>query len=122
MTITLIDSQTQSATFVGTGLSVASITGAWTIKLDLQSLTASDGSTPTARFEFDDTVNSFTASVAGPTASFKGTYGVSFDRVHSWKQQDFPDLRLGTANAQLRLQLTQISANATAQYRAWLEY
>lgn len=122
MTITQVDSQTQSATFVGAGISISAITGAWTLKLQVASLTTSDGSIPVVRFEFDDTVNSFTASLAGPTASFKGSLGLSFDKVHSWKQQDFPDLRLGTASAQLRLQLSDISANTSCTWRSWLEY
>ena len=122
MTMTQVDSQTQSAAFVGAGLSIATITGAWTLKLNVSNLQTSDGSVPVVRFEFDDTVTSFTASLCGPTASFKGALGPSFDKVHSWKQQDFPDLRLGVNSAQLRLQLSDISANTSVSYRSWLEY
>ena len=122
MTILPIDTQTQTATYVGSGTSISSITGAWTLKLQIGNLTTTDGSTPTVRFEFDDTVNSFTASLAGPTYSIKGSRTVNSDDVHSWKQQDFPDLRFGTASAQLRLQLSNITANTSCTYHAWVEY
>jgi hypothetical protein len=122
MTITQVDSQTKTAAFVGAGIDISGITSDWTLKINVQSITVSDGSVPLLRFEFDDTVNSFTGSLAGPTCSFKGTLSSSADQVRSWKKQDFPDLRTGTASAQLRLQLSNMSANATAIYRAWLEY
>ena len=123
MTITTVDTQSaKTATYTGTGISVSGITGDWTLKLQIQSLTTSDASTPVVRMEFDDTVNAFTASIAGPTCSFKGSLSSSADQVRSWKKQDFPDLRLGVANAQLRLSLTNISANTTIAYNAWLEY
>jgi hypothetical protein len=122
MTLTQIDSQTKTAAFVGSGISISGITGAWTLKLNMQSLSSSDGSTPIVRFEFDDSVNSFTASIAGPTCSFQGANSSMSDQVKSWKQQDFPDLRFGVSDAQIRLQVSDLSPNATVVYRAWLEY
>jgi hypothetical protein len=123
MTLTTIDSQTKTAAFVGSSVSIATITGAWTIKLNISNLQTSDGSVPNARFEFDDNVGGLgTASLAGPTYSILGALGPSFDKVKSWKQQDFPSMRFGVSTAGISLQLSQISANTTCTYHAWLEY
>lgn len=122
MTLLQVDTQTQTAAFVGSGVSISGLTGAWTLKLNVSNLQSTDGSVPVVRFEFDDSVNSFTGSLAGPTASFKGALGPSYDKVRSWKQQDFPDLRMGVSNALLRLQLSDISANASCTWHAWVEY
>lgn len=122
MTLTTVDAQTKTAAFTGASIDISGITGDWTLKMNVQSLTTSDGSTPLVRFEFDDSVNDFTASLAGPTCAFKGALGLSFDKVKSWKKQDFPDLRLGTSGASMKLKLANISANTTCEYQAWLEY
>lgn len=122
MTITQVDSQTKTASFTGTGIDISGITGDWTLKINVSSMSDSGSSTPQVRFAFEDTVNDYTASLAGPTVSFKGALTNVADKVKSFKKQDFPDLRLGTASAQLRLKLSNIESGGSVTYRAWLEY
>jgi len=126
MTITTVDQQTGlTAAFTGSGISISSFTGDWTLKLNVSSYVPPTGATTASpfRLEFDDTVTTFaSASMAGPTFSTAGAFGPSYDKVKSWRKQDFPDLRMGVSNAQLRLALTDIpSGNGGITYRAWLE-
>jgi hypothetical protein len=136
MTLTELQARvTKTASFTGSGLDVSGITGDWTIKVQVEAL--ADGTAvnvPNVRFGLEDTVTDWTASLAGPTISFKGTLAKSFDKVKSFKKQDFPSLRLGVASSQLRLKLLELSAYAsgaaipttsttgTCTYRAWVEY
>jgi hypothetical protein len=124
MTLTEVQTQTsQTATFSGPQINISGITTNWTLKLNVQSLADSNtANTPQVRFTFFDSVNQMTASLAGPSFSFKGQLGPSYDKVHAVKQQDYPDLRFGVANAVLQLQLTNINANTcVAEYQAWIE-
>ena len=122
MTFLEIQSQiTKTAAFTGSGVDISGITGDWTLKLNMSNL-ADSSTTPIVRFAFEDTVNDYTASLAGPTVSFKGAIAKSYDKVKSFKKQDFPDLRLGTGSAQLRLKLSNIESGGSCTYRAWLEY
>ena len=119
MTLTEIQARvSKTAAFTGTGIDVSGITGDWTVKLQIESLTAAKQ----ARFAFEDTVNDYTASLAGPTFSFKGSLTSSADKVKSFKKADFPSLRLGTASAQLRLKCSEMDSACTGVWRAWLEY
>ncbi len=114
---------TKTAAFAGSGLDVSGITGDWTLKLQVEALSdAVAATTPAVRFDFEDTVNDFTASLIGPAISFKGTLANSFDKVKSFKKQDFPSLRLGVGSAQLLLRLGEIESGGSVTYRAWLEY
>lgn len=118
--MTLTDVQatvTKTAAFTGTGIDVSGFTGDWTLKIQVQALTANKN----VRFGFVDTVNDFTASVTGPTFSFTGQLAASYDRVKSFKKQAFPDLRLGTASAKLRLDVSRMDSAASVSYKAWIE-
>lgn len=122
MVITQIDSQTGlTAAFAGLGTSISGITGDWTLALNIQAIVDS-AATPTVRFEFDDTVNSFTGSLCGPTFSMLGAIQASNDVVKRWRSYDFPDMRFGVSSAQIRLQLTNITSGASVSYRAWIEH
>jgi hypothetical protein len=123
MTITQVQAlTTQTAAFTGPSLSVSGITSDWTLKLNVSSMTDSGSSTPLVRFSFEDTVNDFTGSLAGPSVSFKGALSSNADKVVSFKKQDYPDLRIGTASAELHLKLTDIESGGSVTYTAWLEY
>ena len=118
MTLTDVQaSVTKTAAFTGTGIDVSGFTGDWTIKIQVQSMTAAKN----VRFGFIDTVNDFTASVSGPTFSFTGQIAASFDKVKSFKKQDFADLRLGVASAKLRLDVSRMDSAASVTYKAWIE-
>jgi hypothetical protein len=125
MTITTVDAQAGlTAAYTGTGISISGFTGDWTLKLQVYSYTPPTGATVASpfRFEFDDTVNSFTGYLAGPTVSFAGQFASSYDNTKAFRKQDFPDLRMGTSSAQLRLVLSNIPAsNGGISYRAWIE-
>jgi hypothetical protein len=122
MVITQIDSQTGlTAAFVGAGIAISSYTGDWTIALNIQAIVDASA-TPTVRFEFDDSVNSFTGYLCGPTFSAQGAIVSSNDIVKRWRSYDFPDMRFGVSNALLRLQLTNITSGASVSYRAWVEH
>ena len=114
---------TKTATFTGTAIDVSGITGDWTLKLQVQAMSDAVAATvPMVRIGFSDTVNDWTASIAGPAISFKGTLAASYDKVKSFKKQDFPDLRLGTGSAQLRMNQLNIESGGSVTYRSWLEY
>lgn len=119
MTLTELQSRvSKTAAFTGSGIDISGITGDWTIKVQVEALTANKQ----CRLSFEDTVNDYTASLAGPTISFRGALDSAADKVKSFKKQDFPSLRLGTASAQLRLKLAELDSAAAVTYRAWLEY
>lgn len=119
----LVSRTTQTTSAVSSGVDISGITGDWTIKLQVESLVDSvAATTPQVRFAFEDTVTDYTASLAGPTMSFKGSLSNNADKVKSWKKQDFPDLRAGVALAQLRLRLSNIETGGTVIYHAWMEY
>jgi len=113
---------TQTGVSTGAWVNVAGIATEWTLKIQMGALSNSGGATPVVRFQFTDSLNSGTASLAGPTFSFLGTIGPSYDVVKAVKQQDFPDLRIGTASAFLRLDLTDITSSSSVSYSAWVEY
>lgn len=77
-----------------------------------------------ARLEFADSVNAFVAKLAGPTlcvANGSGSGGPV--QRYAIPLQDFPDLRIGVADAELRLSVTRLTgAGATITLRSWLEY
>lgn len=129
MTLLQIQSSvTKTGAFTGPTIPVSSIVdgaGAvrdWTLKLHVSAMSDSGSATPVARFAFEDTVNDYTASLTGPTISFLGTIGTSYDKVKSFKRQDFPDLRIGVASAALRLKLLNLESGGSVTYDAWMEY
>jgi hypothetical protein len=119
MTITSLQALvSKSATFAGSGVDVSGITGDWTLKIQVASLTAGKN----VRFQFTDSADNFSSDkVAGPTSSFAGEITASADHVRSWKKQDFPHLRMGVASAKLRLEVSGIDSAATVSYSAWIE-
>ena len=135
MTLTEVQSRViKTASFVGSSIDVSGMTGDWTLKLQVEALADSTAvNVPAVRFGFEDTVTDYTASIVGPTISFKGTLAKSYDKVKSFKKQDFPGLRIGVASGILRLKLLELSAYAsgaviptttttgTCTYRAWVE-
>lgn len=119
MTLTEIQARvSKTASFTGSGIDISGITGDWTLKVQIESLTAAKQ----ARLVFEDTINDYTGSIAGPTFSYKGELAASYDKIRSFKKASFPSLRLGTGSAQLRLKLAELDSGATCVYRAWLEY
>lgn len=108
---------TKTAAFTGAGVDVSALGTDWTLKLQVGALTAA----AVARFEFDDTVDSFTTSTSGPTFEIIGKVESSYDHVKSIKKANFPGLRVGVSNAQVKLKLSELSAGASCTYHAWME-
>lgn len=122
MTFTQVQAQTtKTAAFSGSGVDISGITGDWTLKINVSSMSDSSTNTPQVRLVFEDSVNQYTAYLGGPAVSFKGALFPASDKVHSFKKQDFPDLRLGVTSALLRLTLSNIEATGSVTYRAWIE-
>jgi hypothetical protein len=136
MTLTEVQARvTKTASFVGSSVDVSGMTGDWTLKLQVEALSDSTAvNVPTVRFGFEDAVLAdFTGALTGPTIDFKGTLAKSYDKVKSFKKQDFPGLRIGVTSGILRLKLLELSAYAsgaviptttttgTCTYRAWVE-
>ncbi len=107
---------TKTAAFVGSTVDISGITGDWTLKLQVGALSAGID----ARFVFEDSVNDFTASLAGPAFNFLGELDLAQDRVKSIKKQDFHGLRLGTVSAVLHLNLSKMGVGSVS-YHAWIE-
>ena len=119
MTFTEIQaSVNKTAVFTGSAIDVSGITGDWTIKLQVSTLTAA----AKVRFQFEDTVTDWTASLVGPTFNLLGEYTVACDKVKSFKKANYPSLRLGSVSGQLRLKVTEITAASSVTYHAWIEY
>ena len=128
MTLTQIQALvTKTAAYAGTAINVSGFVDGsgnpvdWTLKINVQALSDSNSAnTPCVRFAFEDSVDG-TTYLAGPTVSFKGTLANSFDKVKSFKKEDFPDLRIGVSNGLLRLHLTDLEATGSCTYQAWME-
>jgi|SRR5665213_1152691 len=107
---------TKTAAFTGSGVDVSALGLDWTLKIQVGQLSPG----VVARFEFDDTVNSFTTTAAGPVTEFLGDVEPSFDHVRSFKRNQFPGLAVGISGAKLRLVLSQLGVG-TCTYHAWME-
>lgn len=108
---------TKTAAFDGASLAIDTNATDWTLFLRVAKLTAGKK----ARFSFQDSVNAFTANIAGPSFSVKGEVGTDYDRIFSVQKKDFPSLRFNATSAVLRLSLTEIDASSSVDYEAWLE-
>lgn len=108
---------TKTASFTGAGVDVSALGLDWTLKIQVGTLTAG----AVARFEFDDTVTGFTTTFAGPTVEILGEVASTYDKVRSFKRNQFPGLSVGVANSLLRLKLTQLTAASSVTYHAWME-
>lgn len=77
------------------------------------------------RFLIEDSADSsFVTAMPGPSGSFIGGIGLSYDKRWAARYQDFPDLRLAASGDNVRLKV--LFGNPTAaqvfQFSSWLEY
>lgn len=108
---------TKTAAFNGSSVDISAVTGDWTLFIRVAKLTAAKK----ARLGFQDSVDAFTNNLAGPAISVKGEVGTDYDKVYSFKKQDFPSLRFGTGSAVLRAVLIEIDGSSSIDYEAWYE-
>lgn len=128
MTITAVQAKVRkTAAFDGASIDISGITGDWTLVLNVMDIA---GTTPGVRFQFTDSVDAFSATLAGPTASVSGILGKYGStpaepntKRFTWQKRDFPSLRFGTGSAVLRLSLTEITGSGSpgVTYEAWIE-
>jgi hypothetical protein len=123
--VTILSLQAQTTQTAPFDSSPISVSGAlsngtpadWTISLDILALAPGT----TVRFSVDDTVTS--TYLSGPTFSLIGDAGHSYPRSLSIKKEDFPDLRVGATNAQLKFRLLNIGGVApSVTYQARIVY
>lgn len=123
MTIGAISTGVQTVTATGTvtptaGLDVSGITGDFTLFVEVQSQTAAKAFT----IQLEESVNAFTASVADMVVSGKGAITSAADKIFSKRKHEMPGTAIGTANAVLRANVTQLDSASTLKLRAWIEY
>lgn len=124
MAISTIDAKvTRTAAANGTSLSIASAALAaadWTLCIEVQAMNDQN----VARFGFYDSVDAFTAKIAGPQFCISGRITPDASRRFYVTKKDFPGLRFGTASAVLRVELTSIAGGASQSitYQSWLEF
>lgn len=115
---------TKTAAFESADFDISGITNShWTLKLRVTAMSAASG-TPKARFAFVDSVDNFTAELPGPTVHVEGPIDSTNPITRSFQWNQFPSLRFGTASAEIRLNLVELTATSTPSvtYEAWLEY
>jgi hypothetical protein len=100
-----------------TGLDISGISGEVTICLEVTSMTAGK----TARIQFEDSVNAFTASI--PLAAFNvtGAIAPAASQVFNVRKYQIPNNRFGVTSAVLRVNVTAIDAGASLSLHAWIE-
>lgn len=126
--ITAIQTTISSTGAVNSGnLDISGITGDWTIKVEIQSLTSATG-TPTLTLQIEDSVNAFTAVIAQHVKQFKGpinpngTAG-SGSIYYEIRKYDCPNMRFGTSSAVARLNATVLGGGTpSCILAAWVEY
>jgi hypothetical protein len=106
-----------SAASASQALPISGVTGDWTLRLRLESLTAAKN----IEIAFEDSVDGITW-ITRVTRNIKGAVltGAMIDLI-SIRKYDFPMFRFGTANAVLRMNILAIDSAATAVISAWYE-
>jgi hypothetical protein len=105
---------TKTGTFTGTGVDTSALVGDWAIILDVLAISG------TVRFDFEQSADSFSTVLAGPTVSLTGGAG-SGPRRFTFEQRDFPSSQIGIANVLTRLSITLMSG-ASVTYQSWVDY
>jgi len=100
-------------------IDISGITSDWTLCIQVAALSPAGAQ---ATFQFQDSVNDFTASITGPSESVLGVLTSSNDVVLKVKKYMFPRMRFGVTSAVLRLALVDITGSASVTYSAWIEY
>ena len=112
-----------SAAAGATELDISGIDDDWTIFIKVAKLTAASG-TPQARLSVEDSVNAFSADLAGPSVSLQGPIATAeSERTWSFKKADFPSLRTGDSSAVLRLNVLELGGTTVSlTVHGFIEY
>ena len=90
-----------------TGLDISTWPADYTLEIQVNELTAASG-TPRARIIIEDTINAFTASVPVAELNLAGPIAPDAPVIESWRMYRAPSLRVGTANAKLRVNVVAL--------------
>lgn len=106
-----------AASSASQALPISSVTGDWTLRLRIESLTAAKN----IEVAFEDSVDGATW-ITRYARNIKGAVvtGAMIDLI-TIRKYDYPMLRFGTASAVLRLNVLAIDSSATAVITAWYE-
>ena len=99
------------------GVDISGITGDATIVCEVTGLTSGK----TARIQFEDTTNAFTASNALAVINVTGQIDGRWSDRFTLRKYQLPNNLFGTASAKLRANLTVIDSAAVLSLHAWLE-
>ena len=106
-----------AASSASQALPINTITGDWTLRVRLESLTANKN----VEFVIEDSVDGITwITRFGKNIKGEVKTGAMLD-VISLRKYDYPMLRFGAANAVLRLNILAVDSAATAVITAWYE-
>ena len=106
-------------------LSIAGISGDWTLVLEVLGV---DAGVTGVSFQFEDSVNAFSAVIAGPVVSIAGgvsaagTGPYTSPKRYSFKKEDYPGLRAGTTSAVIEVNVTRFSGSGNVTFQAFIEY
>lgn len=117
--ITAKVTRSTAAADAGVDVSVVTPVNTWTLYLKLWSNSMSGAQR--ARINFEDSVDNFTTTLQGPVRCMVPMQNTPEGRTVSWRWRDFDDLRIGTASAKLRTNLTRITGGSVT-YEAWLQF
>jgi len=101
-----------------TGTDVSTFDTPWTLCLECLSMTPD----VSAQILVQDSADNFSDDVlAGPSYMFNGGASDSATIRVSFKQQDFPDLRVGISGCELRTTVQRFAGSGSLVFRAWIE-
>lgn len=114
MTPTSLTTDPQTLTATGpaaptTGLAISGLSGDYTLEITVQALTAASG-TPLARVVLEDTVNGFTNAIPVFEVNVEGP--ISVPVTYLVRDDEAPALRIGVANAMLRLNVYDLEGTS----------
>jgi hypothetical protein len=106
-----------ASSIVSQALPISSVTGDWTIRARIESLTAAKN----VEIAIEDSVDGITW-ITRLTKNIKGAVltGAYLD-ILEVRKYDLPSMRFGTANAVMRVNVLSIDAGGTAVVTAWFE-
>jgi hypothetical protein len=99
-----------------TGLDISGISGDFTIFLEVTGMTAGK----TARIQFEDSVNAFTASVPVAVINVTGALTSAASQVFDIRKYQLPNNRFGVTSAVLRVNVTAIDSGSSLSLHAWI--
>ncbi len=122
MTIGAITTGVQTVTASGAvtptaGLDISGITGDWTVKVEVQSLTAAKKS----KIQIETSTDS-TNWTALTIVDVSGQVTSAADKVYSTRKMSNPSAPFGTSGGVCRANVLSIDSGASLSLRAWVEY